>query len=140
MQSIQINSKMRKTIPFLLIVVIILGVFMFNFFKIGQKNNSISAKQAIENRIADNGIIIDVRTKNEYDQGSIKEALTGYDLTSGEFEEKLDSLDKDKTYYLYCRSGNRSGKAAKLMTEKGFKNVNNLGGYSDLLKAGFEKK
>lgn len=131
---------MKKTIPFLLIGTIIVGAFMFNFFKKDQKTNSSSTEQAVENRIADEGIIIDVRTKNEYDQGSIKEALTGYDLTSGEFEEKLDSLDKDKTYYLYCRSGNRSGKAAKLMTERGFKNVNNLGGYSDLLKAGFEKK
>jgi phage shock protein E len=131
---------MKKTIPFLLIGTIILGAFMFNFFKKDQKNNSPSTEQTVENRIADEGIIIDVRTKNEYDQGSIKGALTGYDLTSGEFEEKLDSLDKDKTYYLYCRSGNRSGKAAKIMTEKGFKNVNNLGGYSNLLKEGFEKK
>lgn len=64
----------------------------------------------------------------------------GYNLTSGEFEEKLDSLDKSKTYYLYCASGNRSGKAAEIMKENGFENVHNLGGYNDLVEAGFEKK
>ena len=63
----------------------------------------------------------------------------GYNYSSGEFEEKLDSLDKTKTYYLYCASGNRSGKAAVLMKEKGFENVHNLGGYEDLVESGFEK-
>jgi len=33
---------------------------------------------------------------------------------SGEFESKLDSLDKDKTYFRYCRSGNCSGKATRI--------------------------
>jgi phage shock protein E len=131
---------MKKLAPFILIGILISGMLIFNFFKKEQQINAIPAEQAIENRIVDEGIIIDVRTQDEYEQGSLQDALIGYNFSSGEFEEKLDSLDKDKTYYLYCASGNRSGKAARLMTEKGFKNVNNLGGYSDLLEAGFEKQ
>jgi len=131
---------MKKLAPFILIGILISGMLIFNFFKKEQQINAIPAEQAIENRIVDEGIIIDVRTQDEYEQGSLHDALIGYNFSSGEFEEKLDSLDKDKTYYLYCASGNRSGKAARLMTEKGFKNVNNLGGYSDLLEAGFEKQ
>ncbi|MDZ7680804.1 MAG: rhodanese-like domain-containing protein [Fodinibius sp.] len=49
---------------------------------------------------------------------------------------QLKSLDKDKTYYLYCRTGNRSGQAAELMVENGFDNVYNIGGYQDLVDAG----
>ncbi|MEP1151462.1 MAG: rhodanese-like domain-containing protein [Balneola sp.] len=109
---------------------------MFNLFKKKDGTQVISVEQVMEDK---EGIIIDVRTEREYEQGSIKEALVGYDLTSGEFAEKLDSLDKEKTYYLYCASGNRSGKAARLMTEKGFENVHNLGGYNDLVESGFEK-
>jgi phage shock protein E len=128
---------MKKLAPIILLIVTITGVFMFNFFKKEQSSHKVSVEQAMDDN---KGVIIDVRTEGEYEQGSIKEALVGYDYSSGEFEEKLDSLDKDGTYYLYCRSGNRSGRAAKLMAEKGFKNVHNLGGYQDLLKAGYEKK
>mgnify|MGYP003627287782 CR=1 FL=1 len=48
----------------------------------------------------------------------------------------MDSLDKTKN----CASGNRSGKVAQLMKEKGFEKVHNLGGYNDLVESGFEKK
>ncbi len=113
---------------------------MFNIFKKGQKVHSPKTGNIVEFVQENPGIIIDVRTEGEYEEGSIKEALTEFDYSSGEFETKLDFLDKDKTYYLYCRSGNRSGKAAQLMKEKGFEDVHNIGGYNGLVEAGFEKK
>jgi phage shock protein E len=64
------------------------------------------------------GVVIDVRTKGEFNGGHLKIADFNYDVMNGEFQAKLDSLDKNATYYLYCRTGNRSGKAAKIMQKK----------------------
>lgn len=86
----------------------------------------------------DPGIIIDVRTKGEYDEGHLKKTDLLYDYRENDFEDKIDQLEKDKTYYLYCRSGNRSGKAARMMRKKSFENVYNIGGFKDLAGAGFE--
>lgn len=84
------------------------------------------------------GVIIDVRTQGEYAEGHLKEADQQHDYLNGDFQKQLGSLDKDKTYYLYCRSGNRSGKAARIMKMQGFENVYNVGGYEGLTSAGFE--
>lgn len=86
----------------------------------------------------DRGVIIDVRTKGEYDQGHLKQTDYQYDILNGDFQQQIESLDKDKTYYLYCRSGNRSGQAAKKLKDSGFGNVYNIGGFEDLAGAGFE--
>jgi len=84
------------------------------------------------------GVVIDVRTDDEYQNGHLSLASHQYDLLNGEFRAQLDSLDKDKTYYLYCRSGNRSGQAARLMKKNGFENVYNVGGFEELAAEGFE--
>ncbi|MDZ7717415.1 MAG: rhodanese-like domain-containing protein [Balneolaceae bacterium] len=86
----------------------------------------------------DRGVIIDVRTRGEYKEGHLSETDLQHDYMNGEFQQQLESLDKDKTYYLYCRTGNRSGKAARIMKMQGFENVYNVGGFKDLAKAGFE--
>ncbi len=44
------------------------------------------------------------------------------------FAQKVAALDKDKTYFVYCRSGNRSGNACEMMSKDGFKNLYNLSG------------
>ncbi|MCU0390255.1 MAG: rhodanese-like domain-containing protein [Thermoflexibacter sp.] len=47
-------------------------------------------------------------------------------------------MDRDQTYYLYCRSGARSGKAAEMLEQAGFSKVFNVGGFEELANAGFE--
>ncbi|SIR12853.1 rhodanese-like domain-containing protein [Pontibacter lucknowensis] len=84
-------------------------------------------------------MLVDVRTPAEFEAGHLEKTQHA-DFLSGEFEKEMQNWDKDKTYYLYCASGNRSGKAAKLMEEAGFKNVYNIGGYSDLKAAGLPIK
>lgn len=84
------------------------------------------------------GVIIDVRTHGEYKERHLKKTDFQYDYLNGEFQQKLGSLDRDKTYYLYCRSGNRSGKAARIMKMQGFENVYNVGGLQNLANSGFE--
>lgn len=84
------------------------------------------------------GTVIDVRRKDEYDEGHLKMTAHQFDYLTGEFQENIDELDKNETYYLYCRSGNRSGKAARIMKSKGFEDVYNIGGFQDLANEGFE--
>ncbi len=129
---------MKKLISIVIIIFTGVGIFMFNIFKKEQQANSVSKENVLEFVENNPGVIIDVRTQDEYDSGHLAEANLQFDLMSGEFAQQLDSLDKSKTYYLYCRSGNRSGKASRLMKDKGFENVYNIGGYSDLKNQGFE--
>jgi len=70
-------------------------------------------------------VIIDIRTPEEYAGGHIEDAIN-MDFYAEDFDEKLDELDRDKTYLIYCQSGNRSGKARDLMEAMGFQEVYNL--------------
>lgn len=72
-----------------------------------------------------NAVLIDVRTPMEYEQGHIPNSLL-LDIMRPDFINELDKLDRDKNYYLYCRSGNRSFHAGRQMLMMGFKNVFNL--------------
>ncbi|WP_205500760.1 rhodanese-like domain-containing protein [Rufibacter psychrotolerans] len=85
------------------------------------------------------GILVDVRTPEEFAQGHLKKARN-LDYRGGVFAQQLESLDKSKTYYLYCASGNRSGKALQLMKEAGFEHVYNIGGFTALQAAGLPTK
>lgn len=71
--------------------------------------------------------IIDVRTPDEFHAGHIANAVV-IDFYGKGFVNKLEQLDKNKTYLLYCRSGNRSGKTLKLMRKLGFKAAYNMKG------------
>lgn len=73
----------------------------------------------------ENFIILDVRTPPEYAKGHIKDAIN-LNYYSDNFKDKLDQLDKSKTYLVYCRSGHRSGKTLDIMEKLGFTKVYNL--------------
>ncbi len=76
----------------------------------------------------DNAIILDVRTPDEVEDGYIPNA-SNIDFYLGQtFIDELAKLDKNKNYYLYCRSGNRSGQACAIMNSLGFENAFNLEG------------
>ncbi|MCL6294305.1 rhodanese-like domain-containing protein [Jejuia spongiicola] len=76
----------------------------------------------------DNAVIIDVRTDDEVADGIIVNAIH-IDIYKGqEFVNEIEELDKDKSYYVYCRSGNRSGQACNIMNQLGFENAYNLEG------------
>jgi len=79
-------------------------------------------------KITESGVVIlDVRTPDEFAEGFIEGAQM-IDFQSGNFETEIGSLDKDVTYAVYCRSGNRSGQAVKIMQDAGFLNLFNLEG------------
>ncbi len=70
-------------------------------------------------------IILDVRTSEEFQMGHIKNAHN-IDFYSPDFVTKISQLDKNKTYFIYCHSGNRSGQTFSLMKKLGFTTVYNL--------------
>lgn len=79
-------------------------------------------------------VIIDVRTENEYLGGHIQNSKN-IDFYSSEFESSLKNLDRSKHYVLYCRSGNRSGQATRMMKQLGFAHAENLGSLQQASKS-----
>ncbi|MFC2110186.1 rhodanese-like domain-containing protein [Bacteroidota bacterium] len=75
----------------------------------------------------ENGVLIDVRTPNEISQGYIKGAVF-IDFYDKNFESNVLKIAKDKEIFLYCRSGGRSGNAAKILVKNGYEKVYNLSG------------
>jgi rhodanese-related sulfurtransferase len=76
----------------------------------------------------ENSVILDVRTEDEYNNGIIPNAIN-LDIHKGQdFISELEKLDKNKNYYVYCRSGVRSEKACEVLNELGFANAYNLAG------------
>lgn len=77
-------------------------------------------------------VILDVRTDEEIEEGVIPNSIH-HDFYQGQdFLNALETLDKSKNYYIYCRSGNRSGQTCLLMKQLGFENTFNLvGGMND---------
>jgi len=73
-----------------------------------------------------NAVILDVRTEDECNEGMIPGAIN-IDIYKGqEFINLIEELDKSKNYYVYCRSGARSGQACSIMNQLGFENTHNL--------------
>ncbi len=70
-------------------------------------------------------VLIDTRTEAEYNDGHIPNSIL-MDMMNPGFSEEVEKLDKSKSYYLYCRSGNRSYHAGRMMKNLGFENVYNL--------------
>lgn len=74
---------------------------------------------------SENTIILDVRTAEEFNSGHIEGAIN-IDFYAEDFTDELLKLDRTKSYAIYCRSGNRSGKALKIMRKNGYSNLYNL--------------
>tara|TARA_B100001059_G_scaffold153860_1_gene153489 strand:+ start:685 stop:1122 length:438 start_codon:yes stop_codon:yes gene_type:complete len=76
---------------------------------------------------SETGLLLDVRTDREFAMGHIRGAAQ-IDFYRDDFQEELAKLDPNVPVYVYCRSGNRSGQAAKMMKSMRFKTVYNLEG------------
>ncbi len=73
-----------------------------------------------------NAVILDVRAEDEFSEGIIPGAIN-IDIYKGQgFIYAIEELDKSKNYYVYCRSGGRSGQACSIMSQLGFENTYNL--------------
>lgn len=75
-------------------------------------------------------IILDVRTAEEFQEGHVIGA-ENLDWFQPSFKDEIAKYDRNASYKLYCRSGNRSGQAMQMMQSLGFKDVENLGSVAD---------
>ena len=89
-----------------------------------------------ETAIANDDIVrLDVRTAEEYAEGHISGAIN-IDVLKDDFLKRASELPKDKDIALYCRSGNRSKKAAKMLSDNGYRVIELGNGYNGWVKAG----
>lgn len=110
-------------------IVFIAGILLLWFYQSGGINkNRIAPAEAKKRLETEKGIIVlDVRTPEEYFEKHIpKSTLIPLNTLAKEAGSKL--RDKEATIFVYCRSGNRSRAAVRILLRQGFTNVFNLGG------------
>ena len=86
-------------------------------------NQSIWKNQLLSEK---NAIILDVRTPEEFENSRIPNSRNIDFYNPQKFIQEIEKLDKDNSYYIYCRTGVRSVNSCQLMSELGFKKVYNL--------------
>lgn len=120
----QLVNNMKKVLIILFSVLLLAGCGA----KVENKRN-----QNLQDTIdSNNYILVDVRTKEEYDEGHLKDALNiPYDT----IDENVE-LDKSKTILVYCKSGKRASTAETTLKSLGY-TVYNLGGFEQITD--FEK-
>ena len=91
------------------------------------KANQVDPTAAIRLMNNDDAIVLDVREATDYNNGHIKDAKN---VPMSSFKSQMDSLikNKDRPVLTYCRSGNVSGKACRILKGSGFSDVHNLAG------------
>ncbi|MBM4167297.1 MAG: rhodanese-like domain-containing protein [Ignavibacteria bacterium] len=119
---------MNNIIPFLL-----LGILLFYFLKkflLVRNVKNYSVAEVASLLPSGDVVLLDVRTKEERQQSSIRDSLH---IPLHELEEKASELDKHKSKEIicYCKSGNRSLIAASKLHQRGFQSANMKGGISE---------
>jgi len=74
----------------------------------------------------DDAIILDVRTSEEYEISHIQNSINIDFYNPQNFMQEINKLDKEVSYYIYCRTGTRSANSCTLMAELGFNRTFNL--------------
>ena len=83
--------------------------------------------------IKSHSVLIDVRTLEEWKSGHLKGAIhIPLNIISEDINKFVKSHNEE--VLLYCRSGNRSGKAKNILDSLGYSNTINLGGITDASK------
>ena len=116
----------------------IIMIFLLMMLSCSKKAyNNINLKKALDIMTkSTNLVLLDVRTAEEYMSGSLPNSIN-IDVMDTDFKTKINILDKNKEYIVYCRSGNRSLIASSIMATNGFLHVYNLANvnYSDFVNA-----
>lgn len=99
---------------------------VINFFK-EKRSRCIceESKKFIENYHREDGIIIDVRSPQEYNEGHLKYAISIPDYDILKKASKV-LIDKEEKIYVYCNAGMRSKQAKKYLKKLGYINVYNI--------------
>lgn len=118
-------------------IISILGAVLLTGCGSGSESAMNLDSVAFEAKTQEAGVVIlDVRTKAEFDEGHIVNAIN-INVESDTFLDEIAMLDKSKTYAVYCRSGRRSADAVAKMSNEQFISLAHLnGGVIDWANAG----
>jgi rhodanese-related sulfurtransferase len=95
---------------------------------IKQELNNLGPKDFLESyQRHPDAVLIDVRTAKEFEVDHLDGAIN-IDYLSEGFWDRMEQLDRQKTYFVYCRSERRSIRSCRLMQNGGFRKVFNLSG------------
>ncbi|KHD87192.1 MAG: hypothetical protein OM95_15875 [Bdellovibrio sp. ArHS] len=86
-------------------------------------------KPLIEQYLAENAVVVDVRSPEEYRGGCCKGSIN---IPLNIFEARYLELDKKRPIIVCCASGGRSGMALKFLKDKGFEKVINAGSWTNV--------
>ena len=106
-----------------LFLTLIMSFSIFNLFGESKPTFKSVDVAEFEKAVADSAyIVLDVRTPEEYAEGHIPGTHFNIDVLADNFtQEVFANLPKEKSVALYCRSGNRSKTAARILSEQGYK-------------------
>ncbi len=125
---------MKKYLPFLIL-------FLGATYSYAQQNaepaiDTIKVTDKLIRKIQKGKVqLVDVRTPEEYKAGHLSYS-SNMDYKKEDFKTQIAKLDKSKPVYLYCRTGNRSGKSVEILKQQGFTTVYNIGGLEYLKTLG----
>lgn len=88
-------------------------------------------KVDLQEVISGGAVIVDVRTKGEYQSGHLKNSIN---IPVANLEQNLKKLKKDKAIITCCASGARSASARRILKANGYENVHNGGSWYSLRK------
>ena len=131
---------MKKALVFTAIVLALIGGFMLISSPSEQTQQTagvsteMSEFSTIENDLKNGAVLLDVRTVEEFNESHIQQAVLFplQTIEAGQFPE----FEKTNKIYVYCRSGNRSAQAEKLLKNQGYSNIVDLGAMSDVIALG----
>ncbi|MFA6386408.1 MAG: rhodanese-like domain-containing protein [Candidatus Paceibacterota bacterium] len=117
---------MKKTIIITLGIVALVGALIA--FSPTSAGGLLSSSDFISKyKSTPNAVLVDVRTPAEFDASHIQGAIN-VDYENANFGSEVKKLDASKTYFVYCRSGNRSSKSIVIMKDNRIKNIYDLQG------------
>lgn len=123
------NAKMSGWILMIVAAVLVAGFFVMSQTRADEASREARGWELI----AQGALLVDVRSQAEFDTGHLEGALL---IPHTDVAARLSEFgsDKSRPIVLYCRSGNRAGKAEEVLAAHGFTNIHNAGGYEALMK------
>jgi rhodanese-related sulfurtransferase len=112
---------MQKLISFIFLVFItISSIHCSSPAKLAKETTS--QEVSIKDQIAKGAFIVDVRTPGEFSEGSVQGAVN---IPLDEVESRINEFKGKPFVIVFCRSGNRSGKAKNILENHGIQHVSN---------------
>lgn len=112
-------------ISLLLTVMFIIGGMLYSC-------NQTKKESELPRLIKEGAVLIDVRSSEEFDEGSVPGAIN---IPVDLLPDNIGKIPTDKPIIVFCKSGNRAGKAKKILEENNITDVTNGGSWQNVQKA-----